>query len=131
MISACAGQCYFDYINLVRNYIQLCLTLSLYFPALVWARNKSLFGAFPQLTRISKCRSTFAEFQSYVESAHSQFPVSPLCACGIYISQPQTPRIINSSSQSLLFRTLQVVNQLSKLRCSTSLIILFMLSCIV
>jgi hypothetical protein len=38
MISACAGQCYFDYINLH------------------W------YG------------STFAEFQSYVESAHSQFP---------------------------------------------------------
>ena len=47
MISACNGNCYYDYINLH------------------WYGN------------------SFAEFQSYIEQAHAQFPVSPPNARGL------------------------------------------------
>jgi len=43
--------------------------------------------AWCNLIQIVKCRTSFASFQSYVESAHSQFPVSLVCACGTKISQ--------------------------------------------
>ncbi|KAH0839551.1 hypothetical protein J3R83DRAFT_440 [Lanmaoa asiatica] len=50
MITACAGKCSFDYINLVSSIVLLVGS------SLIWVR------------------TSFAEFQSYVESAHTQFP---------------------------------------------------------
>jgi hypothetical protein len=47
---------------------------------------QELYWQLVTLTRTLKCRTSFASFQAYVQSAHNQFPVGLSCACDTQIS---------------------------------------------
>jgi hypothetical protein len=103
MISACGGGCYADYINLVgansMSYVirhpswRTCNFSPQSNIALV--RVRSLHFSLGGIVDWTGCRGDFATFQSYVEKAHSQFPVSCFPVCLVLVQLRMTLAIQN------------------------------------